>query len=185
TTTVADTAILLDVMAGPDPRDRTCLPAPARSYADSLDQNDLSGLRVAWSSVLGFAVVDSNVASICERAAMDFVASTGAQLIDRPIRLGDYSLTYAYIEGVDKFVNVERSLYDERLHELDPLSAPGWSHLRTRTLPEAAGTESDRRTLVTDLAALFEDIDLLLTPMASVPPFAAQGPMPEEIGSAK
>ena len=185
TTTVADTAILLDVMAGPDPRDRTCLPAPARSYADSLDQIDLSGLRVAWSSDLGFAVVDSNVASICERAAMDFVASTGAQLIDRPIRLGDYSLTYAYIEGVDKFVNVERSLYDERLHELDPLSAPGWSHLRTRTLPEAAGTESDRRTLVTDLAALFEDIDLLLTPMASVPPFAAQGPMPEEIGSAK
>jgi Asp-tRNA(Asn)/Glu-tRNA(Gln) amidotransferase A subunit family amidase len=97
--------------------------------------------------------------------------------------LADYSLTYAYIEGVDRFVNVEPALYEERLHELDPLSAPGWQLLRARTLPESAGTESDRRTLVTDVATLFEDIDLLLTPLASVPPFAAQGPMPEAIGS--
>ena len=32
TTTVADTALLLDVMAGPDARDRTCLPASPGSY---------------------------------------------------------------------------------------------------------------------------------------------------------
>jgi aspartyl-tRNA(Asn)/glutamyl-tRNA(Gln) amidotransferase subunit A len=185
TTTVADTALLLDVMAGPDARDRTCLPAPACSYTDSLDQTDVSELRVAWSSDLGFAIVDPQIASICERAAMDFVGSVGAQLVDRPIRLGDFTLTYAYMEGVDMFVNVDHALYEERLHELDPLSAPGWSHLRTRTLPEAAGTESDRRALVTEFAALFEDIDLLLTPMASVPPFAARGPMPEQIGSSK
>ncbi|HUZ41242.1 MAG TPA: amidase [Acidimicrobiales bacterium] len=185
TTTVADTALLLDVMAGPDARDRTCLPTPTRSFADALNHVDLSGLRVAWSSDLGFAVVDPQVAAICERAAIDFVGSIGAKLVDRPIRLGDYSLTYAYIEGVDMFINVERELYEERLNELDPLSAPGWEHLRTRTLPEAAGTESDRRRLVTDIAALFEDIDLLLTPMASVTPFAAQGPMPEEIGPVK
>jgi aspartyl-tRNA(Asn)/glutamyl-tRNA(Gln) amidotransferase subunit A len=185
TTTVGDTALLLDVMAGPDARDRTCLPTPARSYVDALDQVDISGLRVAWSSDLGFAIVDPQIATICERAAIDFVGSIGAKLVDRPIRLGDFTLTYAYIEGVDMFVDIERELYEGRLNELDPLSAPGWEHLRTRTLPEAAGTESDRRRLVTEIAAFFEDIDLLLTPMASVPPFAAQGPMPEEIGSVK
>jgi len=138
TTTVADTALLLDVMAGPDARDRTCLPPPGLRYRDSLEHTDLSGLRVAWSSDLGFAVVDSQIATICERAAKDFVESLGAHLVDRPIRLDDYTLTYAYMEGVDKFVNVDRALYEERLDELDPLSAPGWTHLSSRTLPEAA-----------------------------------------------
>ena len=31
------------------------------------------------------------------------------------------------------------------------------------------------------VAALFEDIDVLLTPMSSVPAFAAEGPMPTEV----
>lgn len=183
TTTVADTALLLDVMAGPDARDRTCLPTPSLRYSSELDGIDLTGLRVAWSSDLGFAVVDPEVAGVAERAARDFVDSTGATLVDRPIRLGDYTLTYAYIEGVDKFVNVDPELYEQRLGELDPLSAPGWEHLRTRTLPHAARTESDRRRLVTEVAAIYDDIDLLLTPMASVAPFAAEGPMPDHIGA--
>jgi aspartyl-tRNA(Asn)/glutamyl-tRNA(Gln) amidotransferase subunit A len=41
--------------------------------------------------------------------------------------------------------------------------------------------EADRRRLVHQVAAHFDDIDLLLTPMASVPAFAAEGPMPTEV----
>jgi aspartyl-tRNA(Asn)/glutamyl-tRNA(Gln) amidotransferase subunit A len=181
TTTVADTALLLDVMAGPDGRDRTCLPPPTGSYREALDQLDLSGLRVAWSKDLGFAVVDPEVAAICEQAAVRFVSATGAVMIDRPIALDDYTLTYAYVEGVDKFVGIDRILWETRLDELDPLCAPAWTHLSGKTLPEAAAVESTRRRLVTEVAALFDDVDLLLTPMASVAPFAAEGPMPTEI----
>src|ERR1039458_10048537 len=49
TTTVADTALLLDVMAGPDGRDRTCLPSPVGSYVEALARPDLSRLGGAWS----------------------------------------------------------------------------------------------------------------------------------------
>jgi aspartyl-tRNA(Asn)/glutamyl-tRNA(Gln) amidotransferase subunit A len=56
-TTVADTALLLDVMAGPDDRDRTCLPPPSGSYVDTLTSVDLSGCRVTWSLDLGFATI--------------------------------------------------------------------------------------------------------------------------------
>jgi aspartyl-tRNA(Asn)/glutamyl-tRNA(Gln) amidotransferase subunit A len=181
TTTVADTALLLDVMAGPDGRDRTCLPSPVGSYVEALARLDLSGLRVAWSEDLGFAVVDPEVASLCERGAFAFASAVGAVLIDRPVVLGDYTLTYAYIEGVDKFVGVDRSLWETRLEELDPLSAPGWAHLSHNTLPEAAAVEAARRHLVSEIASVFDDVDLLLTPMASVSPFAAEGPMPTEI----
>jgi len=34
---------------------------------------------------------------------------------------------------------------------------------------------------VHEVAALFEDVDLLLTPMSARPPFAAEGPMPTEV----
>ena len=52
-------------------------------------------------------------------------SATGATLVDRPIQLDDYIRTYAFIEGVDKFVGVDRDLWENRLDELDPLSAPG------------------------------------------------------------
>jgi aspartyl-tRNA(Asn)/glutamyl-tRNA(Gln) amidotransferase subunit A len=181
TTTVADTALLLDVMAGPDARDRTCLPAPSVRYLDALDQTDVSGLRVAWSADLGFAVVDPEVATLCDQAARALVAATGATLVDTPVQLEDFTLTYAFIEAVDKFVGIDPDLWEHRLDELDPLSAPGWRYLSQKTLPWQAAVEDDRRRLVQQVAALYEDIDLLLTPTASIPPFAAEGPMPTEV----
>ena len=151
------------------------------SYVDALDRVDVAGLRVAWSKDLGFAVVDAEVAATCERAARVLVAACGAELVNRRIELTDFTRTYALVEGVDRFVGIDPLLWETRLDELDPLSAPGWTRLSRRTLPQAAAVESARRELVAQLAELFDDIDLLVTPMASVVPFAAAGPMPTEI----
>ena len=184
-TTVADTALLLDVMAGPDARDRTCLPAPAGSYVDALDAIDLSGCRVAWSLDFGFATIDREVGALCEQAARAFVSATGASLVDRPIKLDDYTGIYVRVEGVDAFVDIDRDLWENRLDELDPLSASGWTDLSVKTLPWAASVEDKRRKLVTEVAAIFDDVDLIVTPMSSMPPVAAEGPMPTEIDGAE
>jgi aspartyl-tRNA(Asn)/glutamyl-tRNA(Gln) amidotransferase subunit A len=85
------------------------------------------------------------------------------------------------MEGVDKFVGVDPELWEQRLDELDPLSVSGWRYLSQKPLPWQAAVEDDRRRLVQQVAALYEDVDLLLSPMASVPPFAAEGPMPTEV----
>ena len=181
TTSVRDTALLLDVMAGPDSRDRTSLPAPTESYLDSIDTIDLSRYRVAWSSDFGFAVVDSRVAALCRDAAQAFASSIGVTLVERPIELDDYIRTYVAIEGVDKFVGVERDLWENHLDELDPRTITGWTSLRERTLPWAANVEFTRRRLVHEAAAMFQDVDLIVTPTSSMPPFGAEGPMPTEI----
>jgi Asp-tRNA(Asn)/Glu-tRNA(Gln) amidotransferase A subunit family amidase len=181
TTNVADCALLLDVMAGPDDRDRTSLPSPTQSYVEAIDAIDLSGCRVAWSNDLGFAVVDSRVGALCHDAAKELVQSIGAAFVERPINLDDYIGTYVSIEGVDRFVGVDRDLWENHLDELDPRSAPGWASLRERTLPWAAHAEWQRRQLVHEVAAIFRDVDLIVTPMSSMPPFAAEGPMPTEI----
>lgn len=179
-TTVADTALLLDVMAGPDPRDRTSLPPPAGAYVDVLAA-DVSGLRVAWSLDLGFATVDPGVAALCEEAADALIAAVGATRVDCQLTLDDYIVLYTRIEGVDQFVGVDPELWQERLDDLDPRVRPGWEATPSVTLPKLAKVEEHRRALVHEVAALFEGVDLLLTPMSARPPFPAEGPMPTEV----
>lgn len=181
TTTVADTALLLDVMAGPDPRDRTCLPPPGIRYVESLDGLDPAGLRAAWSLDFGFARVDPEVAALAESAAGRFIAAAGLRRVEIDVTFEDYIATYGRVEGVDKFVGIDPALWQTRLDELDPLIAPGWAKAATVTLPKAARVEDARRDLVHRVARYFESFDLLLTPMICIPAFPAEGPMPTEI----
>ena len=66
--TVRDAALMLQVMAGPDPRDPTALPDDPDDYLAACDRTDLRDLRIAWSPDLGFATVESSVLANCERA---------------------------------------------------------------------------------------------------------------------
>ncbi len=70
--TVADTALLLSAVAGPDPRAPISLETPG-SFFDAPLGRDLRGLRVAWSPDLGGRVpVEADVAEVVRRAASVF-----------------------------------------------------------------------------------------------------------------
>ena len=179
-TTVADTALLFDIVVGPDMRDRTSLPPPGISYLDAIEQLDVSGLRSAWSADLGFATTDPAVVALTERAATTLVDA--AALIDTgfDVRIDDFIRIYAFMESADQFVDVPDD-WEDRLDELDPLVVTGWRRNRTVTLPQFAKIEKARRALELQVAELFEHIDVLLTPTNPCAPFAAEGPMPTEI----
>lgn len=130
-------------------------------------------------------MVDPGVAALCEEAAHAFVDEVGAELVDRPLDLEDYIVLYTRIEGVDQFVGVDPDLWQHRLSELDPRVAPGWETTPSVTLPKLAAVEAERRRVVGQMADLFADVDLLLTPMSARPPFAAEGPMPTEINGTR
>jgi aspartyl-tRNA(Asn)/glutamyl-tRNA(Gln) amidotransferase subunit A len=69
--TVRDAALLLEVLAGPDPRDRLSLPPVNASYLGAAEE-DVRGLRVAWSPDLGFAPVEPEVLKLTADAANAF-----------------------------------------------------------------------------------------------------------------
>ena len=71
TRTVRDAAILLQAMAGPDPRDPMSIDAPPPDYLAACE-GDVRGWRVGWSVDLGFAAVDPEVAELTARAARRF-----------------------------------------------------------------------------------------------------------------
>lgn len=74
TRTVADAALMLDVIAGPDDRDRNSLPAFPTRYVDEI-QRDIRGVRVAWSPDLSFAPIEPEIAEHTARAIADLSAS--------------------------------------------------------------------------------------------------------------
>ncbi|MBI2493289.1 MAG: amidase [Candidatus Rokubacteria bacterium] len=71
TRTVADAALMLAVMAGPDEMDRTSLEAAPDDYVGKL-QAGIKGWRVAWSPDLGGLRVDPDVAAVARQAARAF-----------------------------------------------------------------------------------------------------------------
>src|SRR6059036_3400018 len=71
TRTVADAALMMSVMAGPDDMDRTSLPGPVDDYVGKL-RAGVRGLRVAFSPNLDTLRVDPDVAAVVRDAAHAF-----------------------------------------------------------------------------------------------------------------
>ena len=115
TTTVADTALLLDVMAGPDARDRTCLPTAAGALprrARAARPVGPAG-RLVGRPRLRRRRPRGRV-DRARPAARAFVRGHGSRARrDRPSRFEDYTLTYAFMEGVDKFVGIDPDLWEQ------------------------------------------------------------------------
>jgi amidase len=71
--TVADTAWLLAVMAGPDPRDPGCWPSDASVFRAELERN-FRGTRIAWCPDLGALPLDRRVRAVLDAQRATFEA---------------------------------------------------------------------------------------------------------------
>ena len=73
TRTVADAALMLAVMSGPDDVDRTSLEAAPEDFVGRL-RDGIRGRRVAWSPTMGGLRVDPEVAAVTRQAVLAFEA---------------------------------------------------------------------------------------------------------------
>jgi amidase len=70
---VPDVGYLLAAMAGPDPRDPTCIPCDPTVFAGSLGRS-FEGVRVAWCPDLGLLPLDPGVRAVLETGRRTFEA---------------------------------------------------------------------------------------------------------------
>jgi aspartyl-tRNA(Asn)/glutamyl-tRNA(Gln) amidotransferase subunit A len=182
TATVADTARYLDVVSGPDDRDRMTLPITTDCYEELIEQLDVAGLKAVWSLDLGFAPVEPEVAGICEQAAQTPVNAAGLELVADHFSCTNPYIAWNALAAVRLRQQFEYDGYlPDRLEEISP--GP------RRFIERYAYQDSDQLvefqqiTMRTEqeLAALFRDVDVLLTPTACCVPYAAEGPLPEVI----
>jgi aspartyl-tRNA(Asn)/glutamyl-tRNA(Gln) amidotransferase subunit A len=169
TRTVADQALALDVMAGPDAADLLSLPHPGVSYAGELDRG-IRGKRVAYSPNLGYAPVEPETAAICRRAAERF-AETGAQLEEVALDWRDPYEPWSVF-----FYGTFAALMEQRLPAQGELLDPGFRRVVEQGLRlsgvDFAHALAARHDFWEQARRLFEQFDLLLCPTLSVPPFA-------------
>jgi aspartyl-tRNA(Asn)/glutamyl-tRNA(Gln) amidotransferase subunit A len=180
--TVADAARHLDVTAGPDDVDRTSLPPPTVRYEDAIDELDPSGLRIGWSSDLGFAVVDPEVLDLTRAAAESVASAAGVDLVDYDVQLTDPVRTWLTTGALTLWLEIEEhEHYPQRLDDLTPYVR--WSLERTYDRPMRTLVKPLQRRLQldADCARIFDDVDVLLTPTAAIPAFSAEGPSPTTI----
>jgi aspartyl-tRNA(Asn)/glutamyl-tRNA(Gln) amidotransferase subunit A len=198
TTTVADAAELLQVIAGEDPRDSTCLRAPVPDYRAALLQ-PMAGVRVGLiRECFEEKGLDPEVKAAV-LAAADQLQALGCELVDVSCpRFDDGIATYYVIAPSEASANLAR--YDGVKYgfraEAEAAGADSLAAMTARSRAEGFGAEVQRRILIgtyalsagyvdayyrkaqqvrtlirRDFDRAFEQVDVLLTPTSPTTAF--------------
>ena len=194
TTSVADAAELLQVIAGEDPRDSTCLKAPVPDYRAALAQ-PVKGLRVGIvRECMEAEGLDPQVKASVQAAAEQLQA-LGCELVEVSCpRFNDGIATYYVIAPSEASANLAR--YDGVKYGYRAADAASLAEMTARSRAEGFGDEVKRRILIgtyalsagyvdayykkaqqvrtlirRDFDRAFDTVDVLLTPTSPTTAF--------------
>jgi len=146
TTSVADAAELLQVIAGPDPRDSTCLKAPVPDYRAALSQ-PVAGLRVGLVRECFEAEGLAPEVKASVMAAAHQLQDLGCELVDVSCpRFNDGIATYYVIAPSEASANLAR--YDGVKYGFRADEANSLAEMTARSRAEGFGDEVKRRILI-------------------------------------
>jgi len=176
--TVADSALMMSVIAGPDPRDRHSLPAASFDWMACLD-SDLKGLRVAYSPDWGYAAVDPAVRRVVGEAVKVFKDDLGCTVEEANPGWDDPYNAFWGLVALESDLKGLREMADRYAPQMTP-------HLvdfirRPWTAEELTDAVMMRKAVNNKMWRLMQKYDLLLTPTLAVPPFPLLTQGPEKI----
>lgn len=159
--TVRDAALLLNVVAGHDPRDRFSWDTDV-DYVEALANLDLRGLRVAWSRDLGYAAIEPEVADLVEAAARTF-ADLGCEIVDDHPNLPDpWPIEHAL--WASAMAGARRDDFDQVRDLMDPGLVEVVEQGRQMTAADVSRARADQGAYAAAWAEWMLGYDLLLTP---------------------
>jgi amidase len=176
---VADAALLLSVLAGPDPRSPIALETPGEAFAVPLER-DLTGLRVAWAPRLdGSIPVEPEVIATLEPAVKVFTELgcvveeacpdlSGADEVFRTLRAWQFELGLG-------------SVMDRHRDRMKPTVVANIEEGRRLSGPDVGRAEVLHTRLYHRVQRFFERYDVLLAPVCQVLPFDADLEYPTEV----
>ena len=168
---VEDAALLLSVMAGPDPRVPISLSESGAGFLGPL-ASDVKGLRFAWSSDLGGNPIDPTVTSVLEQALPVFENLGGVIDIATP-DLQDAEEIFSTFRAW-MFVAKFREDYEQRGELMKDTLRWNIEQGLKLTLADVTAATIKHAALVERIAGFFDDHDILLCPAAQVPPFSLE-----------
>lgn len=166
---VADAALMLQVMAGPDVRDRWSLPDEGLDWCGAARPVDRLDLRIAYCPQWEDVPVDPAVRGLADAAAATFEAlGCSVEVLEAPVR-GLVATRRALIT-LESDITGLRKLAAGREAELStPVRGLISSEWRWEQFTDAL---TERKRVVEAMRRFMERYDLLLTPTAPLLPFA-------------
>jgi aspartyl-tRNA(Asn)/glutamyl-tRNA(Gln) amidotransferase subunit A len=170
TRTVADAALLMEVMAGPDPRDPSSIPVEL-DYRRAIDRS-IDGLQVAYSHDFDAFEIDDAVGSLVTDA-LDAFTAAGASVEQTSIEHGlqqeeladVIETTFCASMAGHVAVLKEETDVDLRAHPETSESLLRWLDLADELdHTDVALTGIPRTRLFDAIQTVFEEYDLLVTP---------------------
>ncbi len=179
TRTVTDAALMLTVISGPDPRDWSAGPYRMINYHENLQQ-DISGLRIAYSPTLGYAKVDEHVSSMVEQSVRRF-AELGAEVVEVDPGIEDPIVAMITLWSVGLAVLIDG--IPKHKHDLmdQPILALAEQGRKCTSLT-VRNAEKAREQLAVKINLFLEEYDLLITPQLPLTAFEAGNEVPPGSG---
>ena len=175
---VADAALLLSTMAGPDRRVPLSIETPGSRFREPLDR-DFNGTRIAWSPTLGGYPVDPAVRDVCATAVGRF-GDLGCAVEEADPDLGDVDGIFQTLRAFSFAMSHEEHLRDHRESLKDTVI---WNTEQGLALGgmDVVHAEVKRTALYDRMVEFFDRFDYLVCPTTQVPPFSVDTDWVREI----
>jgi amidase len=179
--TVQDVALLLSVMAGPDPRMPLSIEQPASCFRDSL-KRDFKNVPIAWSTDLGCLPVEPEMIQVCENALTGFKELGAAVTPAHPDCKGAFE-SFQTLRGY-AYTSLES---DYRQHRELMKDTVVWNIEKGLglTAPDLARAEWQRSCFYHRVREFLEEYEFLVLPTAQVTPFPVEQEWVREINGIK
>jgi amidase len=179
--TVADVALMLDAQAHFDVRDPLSWPRPPVAFADAV-RRPRAPKRIGYTADLGIGRVESQVARICEQAAMRF-AEHGSHVDDG---CPDFSGGFESFQTLraNLVAAVRGPLLDAAREQICPEIIWNIEKGLQQSGAELARAERLRGALFNRVSTFFGEYDILACPTVAVAPFPVEERFPTEIDGA-
>ena len=146
TRTVADAALVMQVIAGHDPKDSTSIDAPVPDYLEAVRGASLKGMRLGLPEQYWGEGLSAEVEAAC-RAAVDLAASLGAEIVPVSLPHTEYAIATYYIlamaEASSNLARFDGVRYGRRSSKSVDLAT-----MYTRSRCEGFGEEVMRRIML-------------------------------------
>ncbi len=172
---VSDTALIMDIISGPDYRDKLSMGIPKKNFLEALD-GDIEDVKIAFSPNLGYAVVDPEVENLVRKAAFKFndlgavVEEVDAKIVDmeRELTLKVVAEVVSYMKDqLDEWKKIAFKPYLTFLEMANYITFTDYLKIEEKALK-----------LWYSVMEIFKKYDFLITPTVSIPAFKIE----EEMG---
>jgi aspartyl-tRNA(Asn)/glutamyl-tRNA(Gln) amidotransferase subunit A len=170
--TALDCALMMNVIARPDPRDAGALPEDNTNYVRALS-GDLKKLKVGFVLRFGDHPLDAEVADLVTRAAMEF-AKLGCKVeeVQAPFPFAQASRAFI-VHWLSAMQRLLQQFPQERRGDFDPNLLASAEAGARYTVQDVVDAQVTRRELAIAWNLFFAKYDLLLSPTVAVAPFEA------------